>query len=558
VPVLAYLFVGTPPAGEFDASGEPRRSIWVRLYDPAIRWVTGSRGRSGLAVGVAFLLFIGSMALVALLPTQFINSGSESLLAATVAPPAGSSSDAVLDKVIEAEEILLADDEVRLVQSTVPPEGDTGFGTLIAATQGQPANSGRLYIRLEPGTDLEAAALRLDTSLDAVQTDGWDLVIVQTAGPGGGTSTSLVVSAADGDTVEDAALTIADALESVDGLANVTTDLVAEARQVIVDVDPARAAAVGTSAPQIAGIIGGVLAPTEVGEITPDDAEESIPMVISFPPGLATSVEDLEALPVGAQGATVGDVAEVSEVEARPTITRVNGEPSATISADITDEDTGAVGTAVSAEVDRLDEAGELPAGVSVEVGGVSQQLTEAFSGLFVAMGVAIVLVYVMLVLAFNSLITPFVILFSLPLATIGALPALLLTGRPIGISAMIGFLMLIGIVVTNAIVLLDLVERLRAEGVPLRDAIIRGGHTRVRPILMTAIATILALVPLAAGFNEGSIIAAELGTVVIGGLLSSTLLTLVVVPAAYYLIEGWRERRAARRGAEEPAAAEG
>ena len=205
----------------------------------------------------------------------------------------------------------------------------------------------------------------------------------------------------------------------------------------------------------------------------------------------------------------------------------------------------------VRSELDRLDSEGELPPGVTVEIGGVSEQQAEAFGGLFVAMGVAMVLVYLMLVLAFNSLIKPFILLFSLPLATIGAFPALLLTGRPIGVSALIGFLMLIGIVVTNAIVLLDLVERLRAEGVPLKDALIRGGHTRVRPILMTAIATILALVPLAAGFNEGSIIAAELGTVVIGGLLSSTFLTLVVVPAAYYLLEYRGERRRRREAAD-------
>jgi HAE1 family hydrophobic/amphiphilic exporter-1 len=382
-------------------------------------------------------------------------------------------------------------------------------------------------------------------------------VIQQTGGPGGGTATSLVVSAQDGDAVEEAALTIAEALEGVDGLANITTDLVAEARQVVVEVDPALAAAAGTSAPQVAGIVGGVLSPTEVGTIQPTDADEPLTIVVQFPEDVATSVSDLEALPVGAQGATVGDVAEVTEIEARPTITRVDGAPSATISADITDENTGAVSTAVAAEVQRLEDAGALPAGTSVTVGGVSQQLTEAFGGLFVAMGVAIVLVYVMLVLAFNSLITPFVILFSLPLATIGAIPALLITGRPIGISALIGFLMLIGIVVTNAIVLLDLVERLRSEGVSLRDAIIRGGHTRVRPILMTAIATILALVPLAAGFNEGSIIAAELGTVVIGGLLSSTLLTLIIVPAVYRLNEEWRERRSARAAARAAASAE-
>ena len=198
----------------------------------------------------------------------------------------------------------------------------------------------------------------------------------------------------------------------------------------------------------------------------------------------------------------------------------------------------------------------------SVTLSGVTAQMNEAFSGLFTSMAVAILLVYVMMVLAFNSLITPFIIMFSLPLATIGAFPALFLTGRPIGVSSLIGFLMLIGIVVTNAIVLLDLVERLRAEGHPMKEALIEGGRTRVRPILMTAFATILALIPLAAGFNQGSIIAAELGTVVIGGLFSSTFLTLLVVPVVYSLVEGGKSNSESlvppgtRRGADSPAAA--
>jgi HAE1 family hydrophobic/amphiphilic exporter-1 len=253
-------------------------------------------------------------------------------------------------------------------------------------------------------------------------------------------------------------------------------------------------------------------------------------------------VQALQALPVGA-GTVLGDVAEVEERDVRATISRVNGTPSATVSGEILGDDTGAVSAAVNAELTRLESSGELPSGVTVNVGGVSQQQSEAFGGLFTAMGVAVALVYLMLVLAFSSLVTPFIILFSLPLATIGAFPALLLTGRPIGISALIGFLMLIGIVVTNAIVLLDFVERLRREGMPTDEALIEGGKTRVRPILMTAIATMLALMPLAAGFTEGSIIAAELGTVVIGGLFSSTFLTLIVVPVVYSLVDGLRRR---------------
>jgi HAE1 family hydrophobic/amphiphilic exporter-1 len=153
--------------------------------------------------------------------------------------------------------------------------------------------------------------------------------------------------------------------------------------------------------------------------------------------------------------------------------------------------------------------------------------------------------------------VTPFIILFSLPLATIGAFPALFLTDRPIGVSALIGFLMLIGIVVTNAIVLLDLVERLRDQGRPTREALIEGGRIRVRPILMTAIATILALMPLAAGLNEGSIIAAELGTVVIGGLFSSTFLTLIVVPAVYLLVDALKTRVTGGRTTDPSTAAE-
>ena len=208
-----------------------------------------------------------------------------------------------------------------------------------------------------------------------------------------------------------------------------------------------------------------------------------------------------------------GQVATVEQADVQGSITRINESPAASINAEITSNDTGAVSKSVQSQIDALEASGQIPAGVTVQLAGVSQQQSEAFGGLFASMAVAILLVYLMMVLAFNSLITPFVILFTLPLATIGAFPALLLTGRPIGISALIGFLMLIGIVVTNAIVLLDLVERLRHEqGYTVHDALVEGGRTRVRPILMTAIATILALIPLAAGFNQGSIIAAELG----------------------------------------------
>jgi len=152
---------------------------------------------------------------------------------------------------------------------------------------------------------------------------------------------------------------------------------------------------------------------------------------------------------------------------------------------------------------------------------------------------ISIVAVYLFMVITFRSFIHPFTILFSLPVAIIGAALALWITNRVLGISVLVGLMMLVGIVVTNAIVLIDRVQNNRKKrGMDTRDALIEAGRTRLRPILMTAIAAMLALVPLALGFTEGALIAAELATVVIGGLFTSTLLTLLVVPVMYSLLD--------------------
>jgi HAE1 family hydrophobic/amphiphilic exporter-1 len=250
-----------------------------------------------------------------------------------------------------------------------------------------------------------------------------------------------------------------------------------------------------------------------------------------------SSLESLAQLPVGAAKVPLGSIATVKSVDTQARISRVDQSPASTISADSTSKDTGGVSMEIQKAIDKLKADGKL-SGVTVTLSGVTQEMNEAFSGLFLSMAVAVLLVYIVMVLVFNSLVDPLVIMFSLPLATIGAFPALFITQRAIGVSALIGFLMLIGIVVTNAIVLLDLVEQHRRRGMPMYDALIQGGRTRVRPILMTAIATMLALSPLALGMSEGEIIASELATVVIGGLFTSTFLTLIVVPVVYSLVE--------------------
>ena len=548
IPILAYLFIDRVKLA-VDETGEPKNSLWVRAYAPTIRFVLRDRRTKLGVLAVATVLFVGSVSLAGSLPTQFISTGSEKVLQVSIVPPAGASTEAVLATATRAETILRADPKVQLVETTVPGEGDTGASTLSAAFSGQPANSAKMVVRLASDVNLDAYTTTVGSELAPLKTNGFDVAVGQAFGFTSN-SLSIIVSAPDSAAVATATDAVIGALRASPDLANVKSDLVKATPQIDIQVDPNKALDAGLTAAQVAAQVRSALVGSLVTRVQLADGGP-IDLYVQLDPARVTSVDALKVLPVGI-GAKValGSIADVAQVATQGSITRIDQAPSASITADITSKDTGGVSRSAQVTVDSLKASGAIPAGVDVRFSGVTQQQGQAFGGLFNAMAIAVLLVYVMMVLAFNSLITPFVIMFSLPLAAIGVFPALLLSGRAIGISALIGILMLIGIVVTNAIVLLDLVERLRRQGMTTTEALVEGGKTRVRPILMTAIATILALIPLAAGFNQGSIIAAELGTVVIGGLFSSTFLTLIVVPVVYSLADSGKTRLGRRRGA--------
>jgi HAE1 family hydrophobic/amphiphilic exporter-1 len=397
-----------------------------------------------------------------------------------------------------------------------------------------------MTVVLSSDTDLAEAKTRLAESLAEVGTQGWTVTVEEIGFAAGSNAISVIITGEQAADVEAASDLLVTTLATNSDLANVKSDLVKAGRQIEITVNPSAAAMAGLSAAQVAGEVRNLLVGSQLGQITIDGSKVNLSIKID-----SSSMSDVDALGAflvgGAKKVPLSSIATIEELSVPSSVTRIDQSLAANVTGEIAVADTGAVNTAVKTAVTELQDAGKLSK-VDVRLAGVTEQQNESFGGLFTAMAVAILLVYLTMVLVFNSLVDPLVIMFSLPLAVIGAFPALLLTNRPIGISALIGFLMLIGIVVTNAIVLLDRVEQLRHEGVPTKDALLRAGATRVRPILMTAIATILALLPLALGPSEGSIIAAELGTVVIGGLLSSTLLTLLVVPVVYSLVDGLKE----------------
>ena len=218
-------------------------------------------------------------------------------------------------------------------------------------------------------------------------------------------------------------------------LANVQSDLVKATAEIQITVDPTKAFNVGLTAAQVANEVRTALVAQTVTQVTLEPGQP-IDLVVQVDPEAATSVEELGQLPVGTVAKVpLEDVATVEQADVQGSITRINEAPSARVTAEILSEDTGAVSASVQSSIDALEADGSIPAGVTVELAGVSQQQAEAFGGLFASMAVAVLLVYLMMVLTFNSLITPFIILFSLPLATIGAFPAFYLTGRPIGVS---------------------------------------------------------------------------------------------------------------------------
>lgn len=555
IPVLAFFFMRKVNV-KLDPDGELPETIWQRLYTPALVLALRSRATKWGTLAITFALFVATLSLVPMIPTSFINSGGEKILNVAVAPPTGASTDVVIERVSAVEDVVGANESVELVQSTIPGDADTGAQTLRAAFSGRAANTAQLTVRLEDSADLDTTREALTAALEPLATDGFDIQVAEESGFGGG-GFSVIVSSEDRKAVAAASEALVPALEDIDGLDNVQSDLVAAAPQVQVAVDPNKAIGAGLTTAQVAGEIRTVLVGQSLGSLSTAEGD-TLGVFLSVDSSGVQSVDALKELPVGtARRVPLGTIADVSQVEAQGTVTRVDGAPATTISATVTGDNQGQITRETQAVIDSLTEAGSIPPGVDVRIAGVAQQQSEAFSSLFFAMGFAILVVYIVMVLVFGSLIDPLVILFSLPLATIGAFPALLITGRPLGISALIGFLMLIGIVVTNAIVLLDLVEQLRHKGLSTREALIQGGRTRVRPILMTAVATILALMPVAAGLSEGSIIAAELGTVVIGGLFSSTFLTLIVIPVIYSLVDGGKSgvARRMRRFSEDEAA---
>ncbi|WP_342470016.1 efflux RND transporter permease subunit [Ureibacillus sp. FSL K6-3587] len=496
-------------------------ALW---YKKVLRWSLNHKVVSSL---IAIALLVGSLFLIPVVGFSFLSADQEKVMYLTYTPEPGESEEKTLENVQVVEDKLLARDDVDIVQVSIGGSGNAMMGMM--GTDGA-----LMYVIFDDDTknfdDVQDEITNYIEGLD--QSGKW--INQNFSMSMSNNELSYTVYGDDMDKIEKTVADIENIMKESGNLKDVDTSLSERFDEFTLRVNQQTLLQYGLTAGQLAMMLN----PNKQDEVLTTLKKDGtdIDVIVKRNVNLATSFEDLLNQPVPtATGAAVQlkDIVQVEEGTVSNTISRSKGQLYASVSGTVTSKDVTKASKEVDEKIDKL----ELPKGVEIGVSGVTADMEEAFTQLGFAMIVAIGIVYFILVVTFGEGLAPFAILFSLPFTVIGSLVGLWIAGETISVSVMMGMLMLIGIVVTNAVVLVDRIINMERTGMPMREAILEAGATRLRPILMTAIATIGALIPLAIGAEGSGMISRDLGICVIGGLFSSTMLTLIVVPIVYEIL---------------------
>jgi HAE1 family hydrophobic/amphiphilic exporter-1 len=506
---------------------EQKESAMSRGYKRVLRW---SLGHKAIVLIIALLLFVGSLVplFAGKVGVVLLPESDYKYIFASMTMPKGTDLKAVKKEADRLDAIIRGNQDVENTNVTVGG-GMSGMGQ---------SNGAEWFIGLRSDTDLDGFVDEISPKVKVPE--GTEFSLIKDDMSGGG-FVSVTVTGSSASDIRVATEKITDTVTHMQGIDNVSNNLQDGTKGVAIEVRQKDASKVGLSAAQASMILRPFLTETSAGRI--GDGSQASDLYVSLNGTTVASIADIASLKIHTPMGTdiqVKDIADVKEVQLPSALQFKNGSEFATVSAKITDKNVNKVNLALKKALEEL----KLPAGVEYSLGGSDADVQQMMSDMLMAMLIAIGMVYIVMVIAFREGRAPLAVLFSLPFALIGGLGGTIAAGEPVSVSTMIGFLMLIGIVVTNAIVLIERVQQQIEHGLTIREALIEAGGTRLRPILMTAIATICALTPLAIGLGGGSIISSGLAVVVIGGLASSTLLTLVVVPVMYELLYFKRSRK--------------
>ena len=483
---------------------------------------------------IAIVLLAGSLALTPLIGFSFLGSEEEKVMYITYTPGTGELEEDTLKNVTKVEENMLDRKDIDIVQLSINNGADAQ-----AAMLGGGSGGALMYLIFDPDMDnfSEVKEDIEDYITNIGQSGEWKTQDF-TSMSGSSNEVSYTFYSEDLNKLSETVEKVEKVLKDNDGLEDVTSSAEDPYVEYTFNVAQDDLLQYGLTAGQLVM----TLSPNNSKDVitTIEKDGETLDVIVQQEQSeQPKSIDEMLDTPIPTALGTTMPLSELVKVEKGTTLntlSRSKGEYYATVSGTIIGNDISKVTSAVDEKVDKID----LPKGVTMEVGGVTADISETFTQLGIAMIAAIAIVYFILVVTFREGLAPFAILFSLPFAIIGSFVGLYITGQTISVSVMMGLLMLIGIVVTNAIVLVDRIIHMERDGMNMRDAILEAGATRLRPILMTAIATIGALLPLAIGNGGSGLISKDLGVTVIGGLISSTVLTLVIVPIVYEILSKW------------------
>ena len=498
------------------------------VYPGLLRWSLDHR-LSVLAA--AALIFVGTMALVPRLGTELIPQLSQGEFSVDIRLPPGTPL-AETDRAIQVAQQATVDIDIVALDYSVAGTGNRLDANPVDAGD----NTGTLNIALVPGAGRDGENMTMDamrrelTRIPGVQYEFSRPSLMSFASP-----LQIEIAGYDLDGLGSVSQAIVTQMVADDRFADIKTTVERGNPEIQIIFDQERAAKLGLAVRDIADrVVANVR-----GELATRYTwrDRKIDVLVRSVDTRRSSVDEIRQLIVNPQSErpiTLEAVADISISEGPAEIRRVAQERVAIITANVAYGDLGAAAAVAADIINRT----PMPTGIDATVSGQSEEMEDSFRSMQFALALAIFLVYLVMASQFESLIHPFVILFTIPLALVGAVLALFITGTTINIVAFIGVIMLAGIVVNNAIVLVDLINQLRSQGKARADAIMEAGKARLRPILMTSLTTALGLLPMALGFGEGSEVRTPMAITVIGGLLVSTFLTLVVIPVVYSLLD--------------------
>ena len=522
---IAWL--ARPVSRGFDRALDALASAYPRALVRALR-------ARPVVLGVALLAFAGAIALVPTLGFDLIPTFSQGEFAFRIELPEGTPLEATDAWVAAAARNLEGDPRIGSYASIT---GGKGFALTATGSEGE--NVGRIQVRMADGAggeEEQAVIAELRSRLAGAA--GGGAVRFELERPTVFTFRPPIEVEVYGDDlgrVHEAASAVAARLEEVPGLVDVRSSAELGNPELQIRFLREPLARLGLDLAQVAATVRGKVQGDVATRLTEGDREIDV-VVRSLPSGEA-STADVRDLIVGQRDGVpiyLESVAAVELADGPTEIRRIGQKRAAVVSASLAGRDMGAAAGDVRSALAQL----PMPASVTAELSGQEEERRRSLGSLMFAMALAIFLVYLVMASQFESFVHPFVVIFSLPLGAIGVVAALALTGRPLDVVAMIGAVMLAGIVVNNAIVLIDAVNQRRRAGMPRDEALVAAGSDRLRPILMTSATTILGLAPMALGLGEGAELRAPLAITVIGGLLCATPLTLLVIPVVYSLFD--------------------